>query len=118
MSKARKVTRNTVGRLVGFTLRCEKEDNSERAYVYVISNPTFPGWLKIGKASNVKSRLSVYQTADPLRRYKLEFCAFVKDPKKYEKMFKARCDGKLEWFTGLTVDKAIEMINELKSQEK
>lgn len=46
---------------------------SKFPHIYIISNPVFPGVYKIGVTSNVKWRLNNYQTADPLRRYKLEF---------------------------------------------
>lgn len=45
-------------------------------YIYGITHPSHPGFIKIGKTRNVRRRLGQYQTADPLRRYKLEFAIF------------------------------------------
>lgn len=39
--------------------------------VYLITNPAWPGWIKIGIASSHKARLSVYQTGSPFRDYKI-----------------------------------------------
>lgn len=41
-------------------------------YIYIISNPAHPGWLKIGVTEDIKDRLHVYQTGDPQRQYKIE----------------------------------------------
>ncbi|MBC6399837.1 MAG: GIY-YIG nuclease family protein, partial [Ekhidna sp.] len=48
-------------------------DYLSEKYVYIISNPQYEGEYKVGIASNVKSRLNSYQTADPERSYKLEY---------------------------------------------
>ena len=42
-------------------------------YVYIISNPAHPGWLKVGVTEDIKSRLHTYQTSDPQRAYKVEY---------------------------------------------
>jgi hypothetical protein len=63
------------------TLRSEREERvNARAegkkyggtagYVYIIENPAFSGWIKIGSSENPRNRLSTYQTADPLRAYR------------------------------------------------
>ena len=42
-------------------------------YVYVISNPAFEGWVKVGKATDLKNRISTMQSGVPhLYRYKVE----------------------------------------------
>ena len=42
-------------------------------YVYVISNPAFEGWVKVGKAADVKKRMSVMQASVPhIHRFKVE----------------------------------------------
>lgn len=41
--------------------------------VYVISNPAFEGWVKVGKTSDIKNRLSVMQSGVPhIHRYSVE----------------------------------------------
>jgi hypothetical protein len=53
--------------------------------VYLISNPAFPGYLKIGITGNLLKRISSYQTYDPLRRYKIEHYKIVSNARQYEK---------------------------------
>lgn len=53
--------------------------------VYLISNPAFPGFYKIGITSNLIKRLSSYQTYDPLRRYRVEHYKIVPNAREYEK---------------------------------
>lgn len=41
--------------------------------VYVISNPAFEGWVKVGKTTDIKHRISVMQSGVPhIHRYKVE----------------------------------------------
>lgn len=42
-------------------------------YLYIITNPAFPGWVKVGTTWDLDDRLHVYQTGDPLRQYQLEY---------------------------------------------
>jgi len=39
--------------------------------VYVIYNPNFKGWLKVGCALDAEDRLNAFQTADPYRGFQL-----------------------------------------------
>jgi len=45
----------------------------KQGYLYIISNPAHPGWLKVGVTEDIKSRLHTYQTSDPKRAYKIEY---------------------------------------------
>lgn len=45
-------------------------------YLYIITNPAFPNFVKIGTTHNLKQRLHVYQTGDPSRSYKIEYSLF------------------------------------------
>ena len=47
----------------------EKEPLGPEGYVYAIKNPSFPGWIKVGCASDHDARLRNYQTGDPHRAY-------------------------------------------------
>jgi hypothetical protein len=71
-------------------------------FVYCISNPSFPGFIKVGITKDVKKRLSSYQTYDPHRAYKLETYRFVQDKKKTEKellLKYGKFSDKGEWVT-------------------
>lgn len=74
-------------------------------YLYIISNSSFPGYLKIGVTTDIISRLSVYQTSDPKRQYKVEFYIFHPDCytaekriKEMMKYFSTDSIQKGEWF--------------------
>ena len=49
----------------------EKEVAYGDKYVYIVSNPAWPGEYKVGIAGDPDSRLKTYQTAAPDRGYKL-----------------------------------------------
>lgn len=54
-------------------------------YVYIISNPAHPNFLKFGITEDIQSRLSTYQTGDPKRAYKIEYYILHPDYKRAEK---------------------------------
>ena len=39
--------------------------------IYIITNPVWPDWTKVGRATDLESRLSSYQTGSPFRDYEL-----------------------------------------------
>ena len=41
--------------------------------MYCITNPSFEGWVKVGKAVNVKRRLSGFNGSSPYRNYKIKY---------------------------------------------
>lgn len=47
--------------------------NQKSGYLYIITNPAYPGWVKVGTTGNLKQRLHTYQTGDPFRKYHLEY---------------------------------------------
>lgn len=83
-------------------------------YIYIISNPSFPGWLKIGRTTDIDKRLTNYQTGDPFRKYKLEYIINVREPLLYELVFADHCDG--EW-TQLNLSECIKTITSIRSFE-
>ena len=48
-------------------------DKISHGEVYIITNPAWEGWIKIGMAVESKDRLKGYQTSSPLRDYKLRY---------------------------------------------
>ena len=93
--------------------------------VYIISNPAWKGWYKIGMATNAKDRLMNYQTSSPMRDYKLEYKKTFNDKRKAELKAQALCakeatDTNGEWFK-IPVTKAIKLIKtitEVKHEEQ
>lgn len=75
----------------------------KEGHVYIITNPAFDGWIKVGKAMDAKDRLGNYQTGSPFRDYKIHYSRYFKDRHTAERevhqlltrmSFKTSC----EWF--------------------
>lgn len=72
-------------------------------YLYIITNPNFPGWVKVGTTTNFKARLQGYQTSSPYRDYKVEFLLkhpnYLEAEKRIQESMKMFClERKNEWF--------------------
>lgn len=74
---------------------------------YVITNPAWPEYVKIGftSKSEMKTRLSTYQTGSPFRDYEVYHEVLFDDAKKAEKevhkrlkQMNATRSGNTEWF--------------------
>lgn len=82
-------------------------------FVYVITNPAWPEFVKIGHAINPDSRLRDYQTYCPTRSYRLEHFVYTADRRKAEAAVHAmfpdrRLEG--EWFR-LSTEEAVAALN-------
>lgn len=72
-------------------------------FLYIITNPSFPDWVKIGTTTNFKTRLQAYQTSSPFRNYKVEFLLehpdYIQAEKRIQATMKMFClERKKEWF--------------------
>ena len=59
-------------------------EKTPEGYVYIIANPSFDGWLKIGMAIDAEDRCNGYQTSSPHRDYKLLYSRRFNDRRKAE----------------------------------
>jgi len=70
--------------------------------VYIISNPAFPGWVKVGRAYDASDRLRSYQTSSPFRDYELHWFLPTEDSSlsehKAHSILGAKFDRRGEWF--------------------
>lgn len=57
-----------------------------KGYVYIITNSSYEGWIKVGLAKDVWDRLSTYQTHSPFRDYVVEFYKLFEDMHKMERV--------------------------------
>ena len=92
------------------------EDSTE-GEVYVITNPAFVGWVKIGMAIDSEDRLVSYQTSSPHRDFTLEYTASFDDRRKAETEAHKRAtliaeEHKGEWFK-INKESAINIIRSL-----
>jgi len=75
---------------------------SKEGQVYIISNPNFHGWVKVGMAVDAQDRLNNYQTSSPFRDYKLNYTFSVEDRRAAEAAAHAALDARFprngEWF--------------------
>ena len=80
----------------------ENYESSKEGQVYIIVNPAFPSWCKIGMAVDAEDRLKQYQTSSPYRDYKLVATYDTSDRRKAEKfaheLLEKRHERRGEWF--------------------
>lgn len=94
------------------------EDVLKAGFVYVITNPTWPDHVKIGRAFDPVDRLSKYQTGCPYREYALFHSVYFENCYAAEKHIHSalgclRETG--EWFR-LSAWQAMEAINQYKER--
>lgn len=91
-----------------------KYESSVEGQVYVITNPNFPEWVKVGMAVDSEDRLNGYQTSSPYRDYSLVSSWNVNDRRaaeseahtKLQKLYERRS----EWFK-CTPEQAQEVVS-------
>lgn len=75
---------------------------SKEGQVYIISNPNFKGWVKVGMAVDANDRLNNYQTSSPFRDYKLDYTFDTEDRRASEAAAHNALDSRFprngEWF--------------------
>ena len=80
----------------------EKYESSVEGQVYVITNPNFPDWVKVGMAVEASDRAKNYQTSSPFRDYKLAYVVSALDRRAVETETHKRLadlfEQRNEWF--------------------
>jgi len=80
----------------------ENFKDSTQGEVYVITNPAWPEWVKVGMAVDSEDRIKSYQTSSPFRDYTLVYSYEVDDRRAAESAAHVRlakeCDNINEWF--------------------
>lgn len=92
-------------------------ETTSEGYVYIITNPCWSNWVKVGMAIDAEDRCKQYQTSSPFRDYKLCYSKFFDDRKEAEAkahslLKKSSEERKGEWFK-ITQDKAQQIIETL-----
>ena len=95
----------------------QKDEKVKEGYVYAISNPAWPEWIKIGMAIDADDRLNGYQTSSPMRDYKLIHSISTQDRGRLERIAHkaaAKCGEKQgEWFK-ITSEQAVTILDSIK----
>ena len=94
----------------------------KEGHIYIISNPAWEGWYKVGKAVDADDRCQSYNTSSPLRDYVVEYKVYVKNRDKAEKLahtlaIEKSKDHASEWFK-ITLKDIKNILNSLESIEK
>jgi len=105
------------GRYKGFTEAAfsslQNYDEAKQGQVYVIRNPAFPSWCKVGMAIDAEDRLKQYQTSSPYRDYVLVAAWDVEDRREAEKqahaLLEQHYERRGEWFVAYS-DMAAERL--------
>lgn len=72
-------------------IRTKGEQTSvKEGFVYLVTHPSFEGWVKAGMTIDYEVRLSTYNVADPLSRFELMAAKWVADRRNAEKKLLAR----------------------------
>ncbi len=92
-----------------------KPDSIKEGYVYVITNPAWPEWVKIGMAIDADDRCNGYQTGSPFRDYVLEHVMVTNNRRAAETQAhtaaaKIAEEQRGEWFK-LSVEEAKNILN-------
>ena len=92
----------------------EINERSVAGEIYLIVNPAWPDWVKVGKAAIATDRLSNYQTSSPMRDYALLTSISVDNMHEEERRFlqlfsKEGHERKGEWFK-IDREKALELL--------
>jgi len=92
-------------------------EKTDEGYVYIITNPCWSNWVKVGMAIDAEDRCKQYQTSSPFRDYKLCYSKFFDDRKEAEAkahslLKESAEERKGEWFK-IKQDKAQQIIESL-----
>ena len=63
----------------------ENYELTRSGYVYAVTNPAWPDWVKIGMAIDAEDRCNGYQTSSPFRDYQLHHSVYCDDRRSLER---------------------------------
>ena len=94
-----------------------KLESIKEGYVYAITNPAWPEWVKIGMAIDADDRCNGYQTSSPFRDYKLEHTVVTNnrraaEAQAHKEAAKIAEEQRGEWFK-ISIEQAKDILNKL-----
>jgi len=76
--------------------------DSSQGEIYIITNPAWEGWIKVGMAVEARDRAKNYQTSSPFRDYQLAYIVHTNTRRETEAEIHKRlsdlCEQRNEWF--------------------
>ena len=95
-------------------------ESSTEGMVYIITNPAWPKWVKIGMAVDADDRCNGYQTSSPFRDYEVVATISTNDRRKAEALAHEIAEGmsterRNEWFK-LKKSQAKQVLAEVESK--
>lgn len=86
-------------------------------FIYIITNPAWDGYYKLGKTINLEKRMSTYMTGSPLRDYTYLITARVSDVNRAEvkalQSLSEYYDVKGEWIVASKDTAIIKLIRDM-----
>jgi len=84
-------------------LAYRKYNDIKDGHVYIISNPAWEGWYKVGMAIDAHDRCSGYQTSSPFRDYMIRYSKYFSKRREAERLVhetlkENNIEYKGEWF--------------------
>ena len=94
-----------------------KLDSIKEGYVYAITNPAWPEWVKIGMAVDADDRCNGYQTSSPFRDYAIEHMVVtnnrrVAEVQAHKAAAKIAEEQRGEWFK-IDIEQAKTILNNI-----
>ena len=92
-----------------------RDDGS--GHVYLVTNPAWPDWVKIGMSADIQARIDAYQTYSPAKDYIIADSVVVDDRRFSENLAHRRAsdiarNSSGEWFE-LDLNNAIDILHSL-----
>ena len=92
---------------------------SKHGSVYIVYNPSFVGWIKVGCALSSEDRLKSFQTATPFRNFKIKWSKQTNDKLASEAeahtLLSEHAERRNEWFK-IQPHKASKILEKLQWQ--
>tara|TARA_Y100000401_G_scaffold107267_1_gene101479 strand:- start:68 stop:604 length:537 start_codon:yes stop_codon:yes gene_type:complete len=113
---------NLMARIIGMKVYKDYEKIKE-GQVYIMCNPSFRNWCKVGMAVDAEDRLKQYQTSSPHRDYELVKCYNTSNRRETETKAHAELEKhykrKGEWFmcTGYNAQKILDAMLETEGEQ-
>ena len=78
-------------------IRNKDIEKVKKKHLYIIQSPSYPGWYKVGIATDINKRKGSYQTGSPFRDYEMIYNVETEKYKYIEKAVHDHFDNRHEW---------------------